>query len=114
MGKLLVDKKYSVSHIAKELNLSTVLANGIQRYFRDPVSIKELSQITKSEFLHYRLMGRKRWSELQSALANFDLSVNGVRFVEINGGNRITVEIDVSKPFKQVVQELSEIIENFT
>jgi len=113
MKTLLIDKKYRVDQISEELNLSSILSHGIRDHFGDPISIRVLSQITKYDFLNVRNFGRKRWQELQAALAKILLSEHSVAFIGNRGGNVLTVDIAVSKPFSQVIKDLSEIIENY-
>jgi hypothetical protein len=110
---LSINKKYSVRELDKAFNLSTVLKNSIQIYFGDPISIKELSQISMDEFLRCKNLGRKRWKELQNILQSYPCSESAVKFIKIQGANNITVEIDISKPFHMTVKELSEIINKF-
>jgi DNA-directed RNA polymerase alpha subunit len=114
MKTLLIDKKYRVSQISEELNLSTLLSRGIRNHFGDPISIRELSQVTKYDFLNVKNFGRKRWNELQTSLTKFNLSEHSVTLIGNRGGNILNVDIDVSKPFSQVIKDLSEIIEKLT
>jgi len=111
---LLIDKKYRVDQISEELNFSSILERGISNHFGDPISIRELSQITKYDFLNVVNFGRKRWNEFQTSLANYVLSENSVAFIGNRGGSIISVDIDVSKPFSRVIKDLSEIIKKHT
>ena len=45
MQKLSQTDKYSVREIAKELNLTTIVENGIRNNFGDPISIKNLAPL---------------------------------------------------------------------
>ena len=111
---MLVDKEYSIEQISKELNLSTILAHGIEIHFGNHLSIKELCLFTKSDFIKIKNLGQKRWKELQSALARFRNGGPSVAYVETKGSSIIIVEIDTSKPFSQVIKELSEIMNKFS
>lgn len=96
MSKLLVNTKYSIERIAKELRLSTILANGIRNNFGDPISIYELKQISLREFVACKHFGRKRWYELQEALSAFDFPERSVALVQKRGLKYFVVEIDIS------------------
>ena len=41
-------EKYSVREIARELNLPTIVENGIRANFGDPISINELKQVSRN------------------------------------------------------------------
>ena len=110
MRKLLLNTKYSIDEIADELRLSTILANGIRNNFGDPISIYELKQISWSGFVACKYFGRKRWYELQEALSAFDFPERTVSLVRKRGLKYLTVEIDTSRPFEKVIQDLAIII----
>lgn len=113
MYKLIPTEKYSVKKIAEVLNFSTMLERGIRENFGDPISINELKQISQSDFLSCRNFGRKRLREFQAAIR--ELSKNSDRAVTLLNEpsiHTIVIEIDLSKSFKQVIQDLHEIIEN--
>ena len=110
MHKLSLKTKYSIDEIAAELKLSTILANGIRNNFGDPISIYELKQISWRQFVACKYFGRKRWYELQEALSTFDFPERSVLFIQKRGLNYLVVEIDVSKPFEKVIQDLAIII----
>ena len=112
MRELSLNTKYSIDEIADELKLSTILTNGIRNNFGDLISIYELKQISWREFVACKYFGRKRWYELQAALSAFDFPERTVSFVRKRGLKYLTVEIDVSKPFEKVIQDLSIIINN--
>ncbi len=111
---MLVEKTYSIGQISKELNLSTILSSGIKRKFGDQLSIKELCLLTKADFIMIKNLGQKRWKELQTALARFKNDDLSVAYIETKGSSNIVVEIDVSKPFSQVIKELFEIVNKFS
>ena len=112
MYKMSKTEKHSVREIAKELNLSTIVENGIRNNFGDPISINELKQITPSRFLSCKYFGHKRWREFQNALSVFDVSERAVSLINQTSAKTIIVEIDLSKSFKDVVHDLYKIIEN--
>lgn len=112
MGKLLLNTKYTIDEIANELKLSTILAHGIRNNFGDPISIHELKQISWREFVACKYFGRKRWYELQEALSAFDFPERTVSLVRKRGLKYLIVEIDVSKPFEKVIQDLAIVIKN--
>ncbi len=103
-------EKYSVREIAKELSLSTIVENGIRNNFGDPISINELKQISLSRFISCKYFGLKRWRELQNALSVFNTSERAVSLINRTSANTLIVEIDLSKPFKEVIQDLLKII----
>ncbi|NQU64249.1 MAG: hypothetical protein HQ517_08205 [SAR324 cluster bacterium] len=88
---MLIDQKYSIEKINKELNLSTKLAKGIESRFGNHLSIKELSQLTKSDFIKIKHLGQKRWKELQAALSKFKNSDLSVAYIETKGASNIVV-----------------------
>ena len=112
MSELLLNTKYSIDKIAKELRLSTILAKGIRNNFGDPISIHELKQISWREFVACKYFGRKRWYELQEALSAFDFPERSVKLVQKRGLRYLVVEIDISKPFEKVIQDLAWFIKN--
>jgi len=112
MQKLSPNKKYSFDEIAETLNLSTILANEIRKNFGDPISIQELKQINWSDFVACKYLGRKRWYELQEALSAFDFPESAVKLIRKRELKNLILEIDVSKPFEKVVQDLARIIDN--
>ena len=110
MQKLSPNKEYSIDEIAETLNLSTILANEIRKNFGDPISIYELKQINWRKFSACKYLGRKRWYELQEALSAFDFPEKSVKLIQKRGLKNLIVEIDVSKPFEKVIQDLAMII----
>jgi hypothetical protein len=111
MEKLSINEKYDVDKLSKEFGLSTALRNNIRKYFGDPISIRELKQITASQFFACKNMGRKRWWQLQEALSGFEFSERSVTFIRKQGSNRIIIEVDLSKPFEKVIRDLAVIID---
>ena len=113
MYELIPTEKYSVEKIAKILKLSTILENGIRTNFGDPISINELKQINRYDFLSCINFGRKRLHEFQNSLREFsktnDRAVTVIREPNIN---TVVVEIDMSRSFKDVIKDLHEIIES--
>lgn len=112
MNDLSPNEKYSIDEIAEKLNLSPIVANGLRQNFGDPISIQELKQISWREFVACKYLGRKRWYELQEALSSFDFPERSVTFVRKRGLKHLIVEIDVSKPFEKVIQDLAIVINN--
>jgi len=55
MEKLSTNEKYNVDNLSKELGFSTAMRNNIRNNFGDPISIRELKQITANQFLHARI-----------------------------------------------------------
>ena len=110
MKKLSLTEPYSVDELAKELNLSGKLRNGIRNNFGDPVIISELTQITQREFLRCRLFGRKSWCEFNDAFSKLRIPNRAVELVNRTNRNSITVEIDTSRPFAEVIHGLAKII----
>lgn len=113
MYELIPTEKYSVEKISKVLKFSTMLERGIRENFGDPISINELKQINRSEFLSCKNFGRKRLHEFQDALREFS-RINDRAVTVINEPNihTLIVEIDLSRSFKEVIKDLSEIIDN--
>ncbi len=112
MKKLSQTDKFSVQEIAKELNLSTAVENGIRINFGNHVSINELKQISRHQFMSCKNLGLKRWRELQNALSVFNISERSVSFISRPSANTLIIEIDLSKSFKEVIQDLFKIINN--
>ncbi len=110
MQKPSTNKKYSVGELGEKLGLSTVVENSIRNNFGDPISIHELKQISWNEFVACRNMGRKRWHELQEALSVFEFPERSVTFIRKQGSKNLIIEVDVSKPFEKVIQDLAVII----
>ncbi len=82
-------EKYSVREIVGELNLSTIVENGIRDNFGDPISINELKQISRHRFLSIKNFGYKRWREFQNALAMFDPSDRSVSLINWTSSNTV-------------------------
>jgi hypothetical protein len=91
MHKMSQTEKHSVREIAKELNLSMIVENGIRNNFGDPISINELNQITPSRFLSCKYFGRKRLREFQNALSVFDVSERAVSLINQASAKTIIV-----------------------
>ena len=112
MTYLSPNRKYSMHELAENLKLSTLLANALREKFGDPISIKELKQISSQEFFSCKYLGRKRWYEFQQALSSYDFPERSVTFIRKNGLKNLIVEIDISKPFEKVIQDLAIVIKN--
>jgi len=106
-----LNEKYSVNELAKDLGLSTVMENSIRNNFGDPISIRELKQITSNQFFACKNMGRKRWYELQDVLSGFEFPERSVTFIRKQSPERIVIEVDLSKPFEKVIRDLAVIID---
>ena len=100
-----------MAQISKELNFSTPIERGIKNNFGDPISICELSEISKYDFLSIRHLGHGSWRDFQFSLGKFIISDYSVVLVANRGNNVLNIDIDISKPFSQVIRDLSEIIE---
>jgi len=109
--KLSTNEKYGVDELAKELGFSTAMRNNIRNNFGDPISIRELKQITANQFFACKNMGRKRWDGLQKALSGFKFPERSVTFIRKQSPKRIILEVDLSKPFEKVIRDLAVIID---
>ena len=112
MKKLSTNEKYNVDELAKELDLPTALRNNIRKNFGDPISIRELKEITPKQFFACKNMGRIRWNQLQKALSGFEFLERSVTFLRKQSPERIIIEVDLSKPFEKVIRDLALIIDN--
>ena len=101
-----------MDELAGKLKLSTMVANTLGNKFGDPISINELKQISWQDFVSCKHLGRKRWYELQEALSSYNITERSVTFIRRNGLKKIIVEINVSKPFEKVIQDLATVIKN--
>jgi len=110
--KLSPHEKYPLSEIAKELQLSKRITNGIRNNFGDPISLYELSQISWSNFASCKGFGRKSWYEFREATSKAEIPKSAVTLIDKRGPKKIVTEIDISEPFEKVIQELSQIIKN--
>ena len=112
MDKLSLYDKYSIDEIADEFNLPKKLANGIRKYFGEPLSLVELAQINRKDFYPCKGLGLKSWIEFRDAVATIQIPNEGVKLIEKSGPTKIIVEIDFSKPFANVIKKLSDIIKD--
>lgn len=110
--KLSQSQKYSVDELAKELNFSTKLKNGIRKNFGDPISISELKQINQSTFLACKYLGWKSWYEFKTSLSIFYASDHAVVLINKPNMDNVIVEIDTTRPFREVIQDLADILQN--
>ena len=111
MSKLSIYEKYTIDELSKEIGLSKKVANGIRKHFGEPLSLIELSQITRDEFFSCRGMGLKSWHELKKAMSKTELPEKDIKIIDRPSPDRIVVDIDVSKPFNKIIAGLAEIIE---
>jgi len=111
MNKLSLTELYSVEELAQELHFDTKLENGIRTNFGDPISINELKKITKRKFLDCKWFGLKSWQQFQKGLSEFCISDQAVALVNQPNMDNIIVEIDTSRPFKEVIAGLAKIME---
>ena len=107
-----MSQPYSVKELAAELNLPTKLENGIRSNFGDPISINDLKMITQRDFLNCKWFGRKSWNQFKASLSVFYSSESAVTFINQPSMDSIIVQIDVSKPFVEVIKELAIILQN--
>jgi hypothetical protein len=112
MKTLSMSQPYSVKELATELNLPTKLKNGIRSNFGDPISINDLKLITQRDFLDCKWFGRKSWYQFKACLSAFYSSESAVTFINQPSMDSVIVEIDVSKPFVDVVKELAIILQS--
>lgn len=112
MKKLSMSQPYSVQELAAELNLPTKLENGIRRNFGDPISINDLKLINQRDFLNCKWLGRKSWNHFKASLSEFYSSESAVTVINQPSMDSIIVQIDVSKPFVDVIKELAIILQN--
>lgn len=112
MAKLSCYDKYSIDEIASALNLSKKLANSIRKHFGEPLSLIDLKQIERKDFYQCKGLGIKSWAEFRTAVANIQIPNESVKLIEKTSPTKIVVEIDLSKPFSDVIDKLSEVIED--
>ena len=112
MKNISQSQQYSVKEIAAELGYSTKLENGIRNNFGDPISINELKLITPREFRACKYFGMKSWKQFKEGLSGYYISDSAVTFINQPSMASIIVEIDTSKPFKEVIQGLAGILKN--
>ena len=110
MTKLSLNEKYSIDEIAKELNISKRLSNGMRKHFGDFMSLYELSKITRSDFYSRKGLGLKSWREFSKSISVVDNPQEAVKIIGKPSLNKIVVEIDFTKSFSQVIYELSDMI----
>jgi hypothetical protein len=111
MKTLSQSQKYSVREIATELGYSTKLENGIRYNFGDPISINELKLITRKDFTACKYFGMKSWRQFKENLSALYPSKRAVTFINQSSMDSVIVEIDTSKPFKEVIQGLTRILD---
>jgi hypothetical protein len=112
MIKLSIYDKYSIDEIAKELNLSKRVSNGIKNHFGESLSLFELSQIRWSDFIMCKGLGLKSWREFSSAISLLGMPEKAVKIIDRPTKDKLIVEIDISKSFSEVISQLSNIIKN--
>ena len=105
-------QKYSVEEIATELGFSTKLENGIRNNFGDPISINELKLITRRDFTACKYFGMKSWRQFKESISALYPSKRAVTFIKQSSMNSVIVEIDTSKPFRDVILGLATILKN--
>ena len=104
--------KYSIDEIAKELNISKRVSNGIRKHFGESLSLYDLSQIKWRDFYPCKCLGLKSWREFSDAISIVDIPRKAVKIIDKPSLNKIIIEIDISKAFSKVINELSDIIKN--
>jgi len=112
MPKLSFYDKYSIDEIAAEFKFSKKLANGIRKHFGEALSLNDLTQINRRDFYPCKGLGSKSWSEFSNAVSTTQIPNEGVKMIEKSSPMKIIVEIDISKPFASVINQLSEIIKD--
>jgi hypothetical protein len=107
-------QKYSVKEIATELGYSAKLANGIRSNFGDPISINELKLITRRDFLSCKNLGWISLRQFKEGLSVECILDSAVTLINKPNMDTVIVEIDTTKPFKEVIQGLAAILKNNT
>ena len=114
MKTLSQSQQYSVREIATELGYNTKLENGIRNNFGDPISINELKLITIREFLAGKNLGWISLRQFEEGLSVYYIFESAVTLINKPNMNTVIVEIDTSKPFKEVIQGLAAILHGKT
>lgn len=114
MKTLSQSQQYSVREIATELGYNTKLENGIRNNFGDPISINELKLITRREFLACKNLGWISLRQFEGGLSVYYIFESAVTLINKPNMNTVIVEIDTSKPFKEVIQGLAAILHGKT
>ena len=112
MKTLSQSQKYSVKEIAAELGYSTKLENGIRNNFGDPISINELKLITRREFRACKNLGLISLRQFEEGLSVYHILDSAVSLINKPNMDTVIVEIDTTKPFKEVLQGLATILKN--
>ena len=110
MKNISQSQQYSVKEIAAELGYSTKLENGIRNNFGDPISINELKLITRREFRACKNLGLISLRQFEEGLSGYYISDSAVNLINKPNMDTVIVEIDTSKPFKEVIQGLAAIL----
>ena len=110
MKPLSQSQKYSVKEIANELGYNTKLENGIRKNFGDPISINELKLITRRDFLSCKNLGWISLRQFEEGLSVYYIFESAVTLINKPNMDTVIVEIDTTKSFKKVIQELAEIL----
>ena len=110
MRTLSQSEQYSVKVIATELGYNTKLENGIRKNFGDPISINELKLITRRAFLSCKNLGWISLRQFEEGLSVYYIFESAVSLINKPNMDTVIVEIDTTKSFKEVIQELAEIL----
>jgi hypothetical protein len=112
MNPLSHSKQYSVKEISAELGYSTKLANGIRNNFGDPISINELKLITRREFLECKNLGWISLRQFEEGLSAYYILDSAVTLINKPNMDTVIVEIDTTKPFREVILGLAVVLKN--
>ena len=112
MVKLSLYDRHSIDEISAEFNFSKKLANNIRKYFGEPLSLFDLTQIKKKDFYPCKGLGLISWREFSDAVSTIQLPNEAVKLIEKSSPTKIRVEIDFSKSFATVIDGLSQIIKD--
>jgi hypothetical protein len=112
MKTLSQSQKYSAREIATELGYSTKLENGIRNNFGDPISINELKLITRREFLECKNLGWISLRQFEEGLSVYYILDSAVTLINKPNMDTVIVEIDTTKPFREVILGLAVVLKN--
>ncbi len=84
--------------------------DSIRDNFGDPISINELKLITQRDFTACKYFGMKSWRQFKESLSVYSISDSTVSLINKQNMDTVIVEIDTTKPFKEVIQGLAKIL----
>ena len=110
MQNISQSEQYSVKVIATELGYNTKLENGIRKNFGDPISINELKLITRKEFRSCKNLGWVSLRQFEEGLSGYHILDRAVTLINKPNMDTVIVEINTTKSFIKVIEELAEIL----